>query len=314
MKQYLDLAQKILTHGSQKPPSRKGQSGTISLFGTRMEFDLNDGFPLLTTKKMFVRGILTELIWFLKGDTNIKPLVDNNVNIWNKDAFRYFHKKRPYSTIKIDEFIEAIKDGNKLHYLNCQDYTMGDCGKIYGHQWRDQNGKDQIEYLLNQLKNNKFGRYNIIDGWNLSDLDNMALPVCHLLYQFNVRPVDNVEYLDLQMYQRSCDFFLGVPFNIASCAFLVHFLGALLGYKVGKLVWVGGDTHIYNSHIDAINTQLSRKPKKLCTLETNISEINDVTEIIGYIDGLKYTNLNDLFSLVGYDSHPRIKAELDAGV
>ena len=259
MKQYLDVLQKILDEGVEKESGRANMPNTIGISKADIGMKLSEGFPLLTTKRMFWKGIVHELLWFLRGETNIKYLVDNNVNIWNGDAYRWYLKKcegisDPWS---MEDFINAIKMNPPApiqdHRITDKNYKLGDLGKVYGHQWRNQNGVDQVKDVMDGLKNNPYSRYHIIDGWNKADFPEMALPPCHLLYHFIVRPMtinerlqykenlnkgqnpgyelgrseeyyesycDNWDipkfYLDLNMYQRSCDTFLGVPFNIAS--------------------------------------------------------------------------------------------------
>lgn len=315
MKQYKELLADILLKGTWKEPARENMPETLSLFGTRMEFDMNDGFPLLTTKKMYTKAIIVELLWFLKGGTNIKYLVDNDCNIWNQDAYRWylkhFDKTHPNSSqnrLTLEEFINSIK--NKSHerlnnYQGISKYKLGDLGKVYGYQWRNQNGVDQVLDVINGLQVNKYSRYHIIDGWNKADFKNMALPPCHLLYQFNCRKENGEFVLDLQMYQRSADTFLGVPFNIASASLLLHIFAKLTNMKPGKFIWIGGDTHIYDNHLEQVVEQLSREPLELCNIEINknIRCFQDV-EFLTYKD----------FEIVDYQSHSRIKAELKTGL
>lgn len=227
MKQYLILAKKILSKGNIKK-DRTG-TGTISIFGYQMKLNLKKGFPLLTTKNCHIKSIIYELLWFLKGDTNISFLKKNNVSIWN-------------------------------HWAN----KNGNLGPIYGKQWRKwckKNGDfvDQISVIIDQLKNNPNSRRIILSSWNVGELDQMALSPCHILAQFYV----NKKKLSCQVYQRSCDVFLGLPFNIASYAILINILAQQCNLNLGELIWTGGDVHIYLNHIKQINLQLSRKPRKL---------------------------------------------------
>lgn len=350
MNQYQELLKDILNKGTWKDPARANMPKTISLFGTRMEFDMKEGFPLLTTKKMYTKGIVTELLWFLKGDTNIKYLVDNGCNIWNQDAYRWYLKNAKdrgfESTYTLEEFIEAvknsdysIKDGQNVNdWVNGHwdsQYKLGDLGKVYGEQWRNQNGVDQLKTCIERIKSDPMGRYAIIDAWNPSDFNEMALPPCHLLYQFNCRALTHEEkidwvlkntdvelenlyiyeetfkestpkyYLDLQMYQRSCDTFLGVPFNIASAALLLHLVAKVTNTVPSKFVWVGGDTHIYENHLEQVNEQLSRDPLDLCTL--------DIKTKINSIENLEKLTADDI-AFVNYDSFPPIKGELKTGL
>ena len=259
MQQYLDFARHILTHGQEKH-DRTG-TGTISVFGHQMRFDLQQGFPMLTTKKLHLKSIIHELLWFIAGDTNIKYLKDNGVRIWDEWA---------------DEH--------------------GDLGPVYGHQWRswpkpDGTTVDQIKNLVEQLKNNPDSRRHIVSAWNVADVDHMALPPCHCLFQFYV--ADN--RLSCQLYQRSADVFLGVPFNIASYALLTMMMAQVCGYEPGEFIHTFGDAHIYANHIEQINEQLSRTPYPLPQMNIN-PEINDI-----------FAFSYDDFELVNYQAHPHIK-------
>ena len=357
MKQYLDLLQNILDNGREKESGRANMPNTFGLsHGTILMKDIHKEFPLLTTKKMFWKGIVHELLWFLRGETNIKYLVDNNVNIWNGDAYRWYlkyansleepdydyHADDPMQNktriFTIEEFIENIKNG-RLGSHN--EYKLGDLGKVYGYQWRNQNGVDQIADIINDLKNNPYGRYKILDAWNKKDFPEMALPPCHLLYQFIVRPMtdkerreilkeylgeenewnanwtkldwDKIEkefklpkyFLDLNMYQRSCDTFLGVPFNLASMSLLLLIIAQTVGMVAGDAFWIGGDTHIYVDHIDVVKEQLKRQPLQLPTMKIN-KELNSLDDILSL-------TIND-FELVGYKSQDKLKAELFTGL
>lgn len=259
MKQYLDLLSHIMEHGTQK--SDRTGTGTRSVFGYQMRFNLADGFPLLTTKKLHLKSIIHELLWFLKGDTNVKYLQENGVRIWNEWA-----------------------DEN------------GDLGHIYGYQWRswpDYNGGhiDQISEVIETIKNNPDSRRIIVSAWNVADLPNMNLPPCHAFFQFYVADGK----LSLQLYQRSADTFLGVPFNIASYALLLMMVAQVTGLEVGDFVHTLGDAHIYNNHFEQIQEQLSREPRKLPRMVIN----PDVKNIFDF----KYED----FSLEDYDPHPHIK-------
>ncbi|MXO33639.1 thymidylate synthase [Apibacter sp. B3889] len=262
MQVYLELLQHILNKGTRKQ-DRTG-TGTISTFGYQMRFDLQKGFPLVTTKKLHLRSIIYELLWFLKGDTNIKYLNDHKVRIWNEWA-----------------------DKN------------GDLGPVYGHQWRSwgaPNGKhiDQISEIIDQIKNNPDSRRIIVSAWNVADIPQMALAPCHALFQFYVADGK----LSLQLYQRSADVFLGVPFNIASYCLLLHMVAQVCNLKVGEFIHTFGDVHIYNNHIDQVNLQLTREPRPLPTLHLN----PDRKDIFSF----QYED----FSIDGYDPHPHIKAEV----
>lgn len=260
MKQYHDLLQHILDHGVKKE-DRTG-TGTISVFGYQMRFDLSEGFPVVTTKKLHLRSIIHELLWFLQGDTNIKYLKENGVSIW-------------------DEW--ADEDGN--------------LGPVYGHQWRSWPGRDgqtidQISKLIDQIKKNPDSRRLIVSAWNVADVDNMALPPCHSLFQFYVADGK----LSCQLYQRSADTFLGVPFNIASYALLTMMVAQVCGLQPGEFVHTFGDTHLYLNHIEQTKIQLSRNLRPLPTMKIN-PEVKDIFSF-------KFED----FELLNYDPHPHIKA------
>ncbi len=262
MRQYLELMQHVLDRGTAKA-DRTG-TGTVSVFGYQMRFDLADGFPLVTTKKIHLRSIVHELIWFLRGDTNVQYLHDNGVTIWDGWA-----------------------DAN------------GELGPVYGHQWRcwptpDGNHVDQITEVIQQIRDNPDSRRLIVSAWNVADLPRMALAPCHMMFQFYVVG----DRLSCQLYQRSADIFLGVPFNIASYSLLTMMIAQVTGLKPGDFVHTFGDAHLYNNHIDQARQQLSREPRNLPTMEMNPA-IESVFDF-GYDD----------FKLVGYDPHPHIKAEV----
>ena len=262
MKQYLDLIQRVLNEGVQKE-DRTG-TGTLSVFGHQMRFNLEEGFPLLTTKKLHFKSIIYELLWFLRGDTNVRYLQAHGVSIWDEWA-----------------------DEN------------GDLGRIYGKQWRawrDYNGGiiDQISEAVETIKLNPDSRRIIVSAWNVADLKNMALPPCHALFQFYVANGK----LSLQLYQRSADIFLGVPFNIASYALLLMMMAQVTGLEAGEFIHTLGDAHIYLNHVDQVKLQLTREPRPLPQMLLN----PDVKNIFnfGYED----------FQLTGYDPHPHIKGEV----
>jgi len=345
MKQYLDLLQNILNNGRKKESGRANMPNTIGISHAVIKMDLQQGFPLLTTKKMYWKGIVHELLWFLRGETNIKYLVDNDVNIWNGDAYRWYLKKYEESNRKgnhaflssIEDFIGVIKNGEGFeNHEWFKNYRIGDLGKVYGYQWRNQNGVDQIRDIYEDLKKNPYGRYKIIDGWNKKDFSEMSLPPCHLLYQFIVRPMtfeerkrimnnlgiymkDGFEYseiefdehnipkyfLDLNMYQRSCDTFLGVPFNLASMSLLLMIMAKAVGMVAGDAFWIGGDTHIYVDHIDVVKEQISREPLELpkMVIKKEVNSFEDILEL----------TIDD-FELLDYQSHDKLKAELFTGL
>lgn len=283
MEQYLNLCRYVLQKGDKKA-DRTG-TGTISIFGYQMRFDLEAGFPLLTTKKVYFPAIVHELLWFIAGDTNIKYLVKNNVRIWNEWPYQKFVKSNSYQGESLLEFIEKIKNDD---YFATK---FGDLGPVYGKQWRNFNGVDQLQELINNLKNNPFSRRHILSSWNPNEIKDMALPPCHTLIQFYV---SNDKKLSCQLYQRSADIFLGVPFNIASYALLTMMLAQVCGYKLGDFVHTLGDAHIYSNHFNQINEQLTRKPKSLPKLIIN-KNINDLFNF-------KFTD----FKLEAYEPYPLI--------
>lgn len=262
MKQYLELLDHVLKNGNRKP-DRTG-TGTISVFGYQMRFDLNDGFPLMTTKKLHLKSILHELLWFISGDTNIKYLTDNGVKIWNE---------------------WADKDGN--------------LGPVYGYQWRswpaaDGRKIDQLTNVINSIKTSPDSRRHIVSAWNAGEIDKMALPPCHILFQFYVADGK----LSSQLYQRSCDIFLGIPFNIASYSLLTLMVARATSLKPGEFIHTLGDAHIYLNHIDQVKLQLKREPYKLPKMTIN----PDVTDITKF----RYED----FTLSDYVAHPHIKGEI----
>jgi thymidylate synthase len=262
MKQYLNLLEYILDNGTEKR-DRTG-TGTLSVFGYQMRFNMKEGFPLMTTKKLHLKSIVYELLWFLKGDTNIKYLNDNNVNIWNEWADQ-----------------------------------AGNLGHIYGYQWRswpDYTGGtiDQIKQVIGSIKENPDSRRHIVSAWNVADIKNMALPPCHVLFQFYVAN----GMLSCQLYQRSADIFLGVPFNIASYALLMMMVAQVTGLKPGEFVHTFGDAHIYKNHLEQVRTQLTREPRPLPVMRINPS--------VSDINGFSFED----FTLENYNPHPHIKGEI----
>jgi thymidylate synthase len=262
MRQYLDLVQRVLDEGVDRP-DRTG-TGTRAVFGHQMRFDLRDGFPVLTTKKLHLKSIIHELLWFLSGSTNIAYLQEHGVRIWNEWA-----------------------DDN------------GDLGPVYGHQWRswptaDGSTIDQIANLVEQIRSNPDSRRLIVSAWNPADVPNMALPPCHCLFQFHVAD----GRLSCQLYQRSCDVGLGVPFNIASYSLLTMMIAQVTGLQPGDFVWTGGDVHIYHNHVDPLREQLTRQPRELPRMM-----IEDRGQDI-------FSFRYDDFKLVGYRPHPTIRMEI----
>lgn len=298
MKQYLDLLQHIMDKGVDRD-DRTG-TGTRSVFGYQFRCDLSEGFPLLTTKKVFTKGIIHELLWFLAGDTNIKYLVDNDVRIWNEWPFQNYLEKNnlaekyPKYTPEWDEqlkiFVESIK--NDAEFAK----TWGDLGPVYGYQWRNFNGEgiDQIKKVIDTCKNNPNSRRNLVVAYNPAQADSMALPPCHSLFQFYIAN----NKLSCQLYQRSVDSFLGLPFNIASYSLLVHMIAQVCDLEVGDFVHTSGDLHIYHNHFDQVKEQLSRTPKALPKLKLNPA----VKDIFAF----KFED----FEIVDYDPDPMIKAPI----
>lgn len=291
MKQYLELLEKIKKDGHIKDDRTK--VGTISYFGYQMRFNLQDGFPLLTTKKVHLRSIIHELLWFIKGDTNIRYLVQNNVRIWNEWPYESFKKSNDFNGETIEEFVEKIK--------NDDDFALkyGNLGPVYGEQWRGFRGPDglsvdQLARVIEEIKRNPNSRRLIVNAWNPALIDQMALPPCHALFQFYV--CDNK--LSCMLYQRSADVFLGVPFNIASYSLLTMMIADICGLELGEFIHTIGDAHIYLNHLEQVNLQLTRTPRKLPKMIIK-NHHNDISE---------YTY--DDFELVGYDPYPAIKAEV----
>lgn len=284
MKQYLDLCRHIIDYGEDRG-DRTG-TGTRSVFGYQMRMDLREGFPLLTTKKVYFRGIAEELLWIISGNTNIRPLVEKNVKIWNDWPYDSYKKSDAYQGESMDEFIEKIRSDETFAQ------TYGQLGPVYGHQWRDFFGTDQLKDLIDGLKNDPFSRRHIICAWNPAQISEMALPPCHAFIQFYVSA--DKKYLSCQLYQRSADVFLGVPFNIASYALLTHMVAQVCGYEAKDFVHTFGDAHIYQDHMSIIEEQLTREPMELCSLKLNPA-IQDI-EAFHYDD----------ITLENYVSHARL--------
>ena len=297
MKQYLDLLKKIKEDGIVK--SDRTGTGTRSIFGYQMRFDLSEGFPLLTTKRVFLKGVIHELLWFLAGDTNIKYLVDNGVHIWDNDAYRFYKElcaKRGVEPISMEEFLVASQQQTPSPI---DGYAYGNLNHVYGYQWRswgkpDGSAIDQVKQVIDTIKNNPDSRRMIVSAWNVADVEDMALPPCHVLFQFYVADGK----LSCQLYQRSADTFLGVPFNIASYALLTMMIAQECGLQAGEFVHTLGDTHLYLNHMEQVDEQLSRTPRTLPTMRLN----PDVKSVFDF----KYED----FTLEGYDPHPTIKAPM----
>lgn len=295
MKQYLELLAKIRHEGVVRD-DRTG-TGTMGIFGYQMRFDLGKGFPLLTTKRVFMKGVIHELLWFLKGDTNIKYLVDNGVHIWDSDAYRYYNElciKHGVLPVDMDTFLAAAGVESPI-----EGYRFGDLNHVYGYQWRSWHSYqgesiDQIKQVIDTIKHNPSSRRMIVSAWNVAEVGEMALPPCHTMFQFFVAEGK----LSCQLYQRSGDSFLGVPFNIASYALLTMMIAKECGLQPGDFVHTLGDAHLYLNHIEQADEQLSREPRQLPTLRLN----PDVKSIFDYT--------YDDIELLGYDPHPAIKAPL----
>lgn len=297
MKQYLDLLRRIKNEGIVK--SDRTGTGTRSVFGHQMRFDLAEGFPLLTTKKVFLKGIIHELLWFLSGDTNIKYLVDNGVHIWDNDAFRYYNElciRHGVLPVAMETFLEAAQQRIPSPI---DGYTFGDLNHVYGYQWRswpkaDGSHIDQIRQVIDTIKHNPDSRRMIVSAWNVAEVEDMALPPCHVLFQFYVAD----GRLSCQLYQRSADTFLGVPFNIASYALLTMMIAQECGLQAGEFIHTLGDTHLYLNHMEQVDEQLSRDPRPLPTMHLN-PEVKSIFDF----------RFED-FTLEGYDPYPTIKAPM----
>lgn len=337
MKQYLNLLSKINIEGTLKPAARENMPGTKSIFGYQNRYNLSEGFPILTTKKVSFHNIIAELLWFLRGQTNIKDLHKYNCHIWDEDAYNYYKKQNQFKVdqFSFNQFLEWIG-------TDCGNYIYGDCGKQYGYQWRNWNSNlDQIKELINSLRNTPESRRHIVTAWNPSDLNDLALHPCHCFFQMNCRPINwvyNIDllyhcteeigikesqvinyvkehnlpfyYLDCEFYQRSADTILGVPYNISSYALLLHILAKMCNMIPGELIHTFGDVHIYENHQKAVEEQLDRIPTILPTLEI-CSELD--WKVIG--DTLNFDKIvpND-FKLINYNPQGVIKAELNTGL
>lgn len=310
LQQYLELTKHIIENGTTR--SDRTGTGTISVFGCQMRFDLTKGFPLLTTKKVPFRLIVSELLWFINGDTNIKFLLQHNNNIWNEWAFKSWVESSEYDGPDMSDFgRRSLEDSEfkqkyekemekfKHNILHNDEFARkyGDLGNVYGKQWREWKTSqgdtiDQLKNVIEQIKSNPASRRLIVSAWNPEDVPSMALPPCHTLFQFYVADGK----LSCQLYQRSGDMFLGVPFNIASYALLTHLIAYECGLEVGEFIHTIGDAHIYQNHVEQVQTQLSRKPKELPSVHIN----QGVTSIFAL-------NVEDI-ELRDYNPHPAIKA------
>ena len=295
MKQYLDLLRRIKEEGVVRG-DRTG-TGTKSVFGHQMRFNLQEGFPLLTTKKVFLKGVIHELLWFLQGDTNIAYLVKNGVHIWDNDAYRYYNElcvKHAVLPVDRDTFLASAGMESPI-----EGYRFGDLKHVYGYQWRswpkaDGGVIDQIEAAVELIKHNPESRRILVSAWNVAEVEEMALPPCHVMFQFYVAEGK----LSCQLYQRSADTFLGVPFNIASYALLTMMMAQVCGLEAGDFVHTLGDTHLYLNHMEQVDEQLSREPRQLPRMVLN----KERTSLFDFT----YED----FALEGYDPWPTIKAPM----
>ncbi|MCO5233033.1 MAG: thymidylate synthase [Chitinophagales bacterium] len=298
MKQYQDLLRHILAHG-EKREDRTG-TGTIGVFGYQMRFDLNEGFPLVTTKKVHLKSIIYELLWFLKGETNIQYLCENNVRIWDDWPYAKYKCSDDFQGEDMKTFAQKIASDASFAE------KWGDLGPVYGSQWRcwpDGNGGqiDQISKLINQIKNSPDSRRLIVSAWNVADIEQMTLPPCHTIFQFYVgqpKEKNGKRRLSCQLYQRSADTFLGVPFNIASYALFTMMVAQVCDLELGDFVHTFGDAHIYLNHIEQVNLQLTREPLSLPQMYVN-PEVKDI-----------FAFRFEDFELKNYQSHPAIKGEV----
>ncbi len=288
MQNYLDLCRYVLENGTKRE-DRTG-TGTISTFGYQMRCDLEKGFPLLTTKKVYFKAVLGELLWIISGSTNIRPLVLQNIRIWNEWPYEAYKKSQDYQGETMDEFIQKIKEDEEFAL------KYGDLGPVYGKQWRDSYGVDQLLEVEKSIKENPFSRRHIICAWNPSQIDQMALPPCHAFVQFYVS--GDGKKLSCQLYQRSADLFLGVPFNIASYATLLIMMAHVCNLEPGEFIHTFGDVHIYLNLVEQVKTQLERTPRPLPQLKIK-RKVNSILDF-------KF----DDFELVGYDPYPKIEGKV----
>lgn len=283
---YENFLKYVLENGIEK--SDRTRTGTLSTFGYQMRFNMKDGFPLITTKKVFFKGILHELLWFIRGETNIRSLNLAGVKIWNEWPYEKYKASKNFKGETLKEFAEKIK--NDKSFAD----QWGELGPVYGKQWRDFSGVDQLAWVQNEIRENPHSRRLIVNAWNAAEIDSMALPPCHMIYQFYV----NDGKLSLQLYQRSADAFLGVPFNIASYSLLLLMMAQTTGLEPHEFIHTIGDAHIYKNHIPQVETQIKRVPFTYPTMKLN-PEVKDIFHF----------HPSD-FELMGYTSHPRIKGEI----
>lgn len=308
MKQYLDMLEHVMKNGDKRE-DRTG-TGTLSVFGYQTRFDLREGFPIMTTKKVPFRVIFEELMWFLRGETNIRQLLEKDVNIWNADAYRHFRNELKSLGWKDGHLLQLTEEQYIERIKTDYDFArrFGELGPIYGQQWREWEvyhyghdyDIDQIANVIESIKRDPYGRRHIVTAWNVAELGDMALPPCHTFMQFYVSTKGE---LSCQLYQRSGDLFLGVPFNITSYALLTHLVAYMTGLKVGEFVHTFGDLHLYLNHLDQVNLQLSRKPKPLPTLTIKSGTlVKDISEF----------EFEDL-ELTGYRPDSTIRGKVSVG-
>ena len=306
--QYLKLVNDTIEHGAEKD-TRAGK--TRSVFGRQLRFNLKEGLPMLTTKKMFSKGVIHELLWFLKGDTNIKYLVDNGVHIWDDDAYRYFLQticKKPGAGNEMDkeEFLKHVLIGDEWYFFADKSYRFGDLGPVYGHQWRNWNGVDQVKEVVEKLRNNPDDRRIMISAWNVGEIKDMALPPCHYSCQFYTKKIENGKReLSCMWNQRSVDEILGLPFNILSYSILTYLIAQCCEMEVGELIFNGGDCHVYQNQIEIYEKEQKNRNPHLYALpklelNPNIKNIDDFT-----YDDIK---------IIGYNSYQTVKYPLSVGL
>lgn len=328
MKQYHDHLQRILEFGSPKGKSRNGLPETISLFGYQNRYDLQKGFPILTTKKIDFKNIVVELLWFLRGDNNIRYLLDHSVNIWNEDAYNYYCKLCDRDNINkytFEDFIHKVQSGNSIDGYHPFNYTLGNCGHQYGITWTDFGSEvDQIQKVVSTLTNTPDSRRHIVTAIDPIMDHDLALYWCHSMFQFNTRAISCPEengpkyFLDCQLYQRSADMFLGVPYNITSYCLLTHIIAKLVNMIPGNFIHTFGDSHIYNNHLDQVEEILTRDynrfelPKLTFSgrFSANLASYHEHPALYWFIGNLSYED----FILENYQSYPPIKAKLNTGM
>ena len=306
MKQYLELCRNVLENGVWKDPARPGMPRTKSINSVMVKYNLEEGFPLLTTKKMYTKGIFTELLWLLRGETNIYYLLANNCHIWDGDGYKFYKKHAIAAGTKVMSFEEWVQACTK------NPRPEGELGKIYGYQWRKRQ-RDQILYIINGIKANPNSRYHILESWNADDVaDNAAaLPPCHKQMQFFVRG----EYLDMMFYVRSNDLPLGNPFNVPCYAAILMLIAKITGYKPGILTYVGGDVHIYENQIAGIEEQIQRTPKQLPTLTIDTPPVDLFWKDNKFNFDAWLSHLTwESFKIENYDPYPAIKIPLSVGI